>query len=157
LKGGGKTLGRRGEEPLRERSGAQSKAEGDQKQREEAILEVYGLDKGSFHPPYFDYFDSVKVTHSQFVFLVGHKDMFWGCIDRTVLAEVGDALELEKACTDRVQGHRIFSNEEALVIGDESSVKGMGAAAVELGSNQTQDVDAGFSLDKRFIPDGGER
>jgi hypothetical protein len=82
--------------------------------------------------------------------------MFWGRIDRTVLTEVGDALELEKACTDRVQGHWIFSNEKAPVIGEESPVEGMGPAAVELGSNQTQDIQAGFSLHERFIPDGGQ-
>jgi len=55
-----------------------------------------------------------------------------GIIERFIFLEVSNALELKQACSHGIERHRILSDEETFVFGDEPSIKVMGSPVVKL-------------------------
>lgn len=73
------------------------------------------LNQHPFHPAQLDNLNSIEVAYAEFVFLIGCQDMYGLGIEGTIFTKMGNALALQEVNTNRIQCHRIFSNEKPFI------------------------------------------
>jgi hypothetical protein len=74
-------------------------------------LRKYSLNQHPFLPAQLDNFNSIEVADAELIFLIRCQDVYGLGIEGAVFTKMGNTLALEKANTNRIQCHRISSNE----------------------------------------------